>query len=576
MIQRVAQEFDVIVVGAGAAGMTSAITAKLLGLDVLLVEKEPQFGGTTARSGGWLWIPNSPQARAAGVEDDIEKVQRYLRNCVGDHYDTPRIEAYLRHGPEMVQFLEDNTAVRFHLGRDFPDYHPQVDGGLDGGRCIGIDEMSGHDLGEWLPLLAPPLRTLSFLGMVIGSGTELKHFFNVTRSLSSAYHASRRMLSHAFDLVRHGRSMRLVHGGALAGRLGKSVKDLGIPLWLSTSAVGIVATNGAVTGLDLKGKDGSFRVQARRAVVLAAGGFPHDTDRRRDLFPENPTGAEHWTLAPRGNTGDGIRLGESVGGTLRALPNNAAWAPVSKVPNSDGTEDLYPHFVDRGKPGIIAVLRNGRRFVNEGDSYHDVVRAMMANPETPGCVRAYLICDHTALRRYGLGVVKPYPVPFRQHLRTGYLTEGKTLEELASRLEIDVEGLKATCEEFSRHAKLGVDPLFHRGSNSYNRFQGNLAHFPNPCLAPLAIAPFYGVRLLPGSLGTFAGLETDEFGRALDTERRVIQGLYAVGNDMASVFGGDYPGGGITLGPAMTFGFVAGKHLAQFSMPAVVSHTPDA
>jgi succinate dehydrogenase/fumarate reductase flavoprotein subunit len=303
-------------------------------------------------------------------------------------------------------------------------------------------------------------------------------------------------------------------------------------------------------------------VRARRGVVLAAGGFPHDLARRRALFRHAPSGAEHWSPAPPGNTGDGLRLGEAVGAAVEdRYPNAAAWVPVSLVPLPDGTFGTFPHFVDRSKPGVIAVTRNGKRFVNEADSYHDFVQAMVRATEGEEHA-AWFICDHTAQRRYGLGYAKPFPLPLQPYLGSGYLKRGRTLEALAAQAGIDAAGLARTVAEYNGPAASGEDPAFGRGSTAYNRSLGDPAVQPNPCVAPLAKAPFYAVKVVPGDLGTFAGLRGDRHARVLDAEGRPIPGLYAAGNDLASIMGGNYPGGGITLGPAMTFGYIAAQHMA--------------
>lgn len=555
-------EFDVVVIGSGAAGLTAALTAHSAGLSVLVLEKEKVFGGTTARSGGWLWIPLSPQAVAAGVSDSAEEVKRYLRACAGERYDEQRVDAYLAKGPEMVRFVESTTPVRFELGHDFPDYHPQLPGGLDQGRSIVAKQMSAHEMGSQLALLALPLKELSFLGMVIGSGTELKHFFKVTQSLRSAAIAARRLLGHSMDMLRHGRGMRLVNGNALAAGLGKAVLDRGIPLWLGSGAEALQLEAGRVTGVTTTREGQPLAIRARRAVVLATGGFGQDAELRRRHFPHTPTGREHRSLASSGNTGDGIRLGMRAGAAFEELPSAAAWVPVSRVPYRDAGEGLYPHFVDRGKPGVIAVRSDGQRFVNEGNSYHDFVSGLFKATPPGAPVRAFFIADHPTVRRYGLGVAKPFPVPLTPYLNSGYLKRAGSIEALAHIIGVDPRGLCAGIQDFNRHAARGADPVFGRGSTAYNRFQGDATR-PHPSLAPVAVAPFYAVEVLPGSLGTYSGLRTDEYARVLDASGHCIDGLYAAGNDMASIMGGDYPGGGTTIGPAMTFGYIAGRHIAQ-------------
>ncbi|GAA0577985.1 FAD-dependent oxidoreductase [Craurococcus roseus] len=555
-------ECDALVIGTGAGGFSAAVTARKLGLDVLLVEKEAVYGGTTARSGGWLWIPCSPPARREGVRDSIEAARTYLRHEAGNHFDAERVGAFLHHGPEMVEFFERETAVRFVLGPAFADYHPDAPGGTPGGRSICAEPFDARELGPEKDRLRPPLREITFLGMMIGTGKELVHFFNATRSVESAAVVARLLARHGRDVALHGRSMRLTNGNALVGRLAKSAFDLGIPLWTSAPVRELLVEDGAVRGALVEREGRTVRVRARRGVVLAAGGFPQDAARRRALFRHAPTGAEHWSPAPPGNTGDGLRLGEAAGAAVEdRYPNAAAWVPVSLVPRPDGTTGTFPHFVDRAKPGVIAVTAAGTRFVNEADSYHDFIQAMVAATEGREHA-AWLLCDHATLRRYGLGFAKPFPLPLAPYLRSGYLLRGRTLAELASKAGIDAAALERTVAGFNGPARRGEDPAFGRGRTAYNRSLGDPLVKPNPCVAPLERAPFYAVKVVPGDLGTFAGLRGDAHARVLDREGRPIPGLYAAGNDLASVMGGNYPGGGITLGPAMTFGYIAARHMA--------------
>ena len=564
---------DLLVIGSGAGGMSAAVTARLHGLDVLVVEKEPVYGGTTARSGGWLWIPGNPHAVREGIADSAETARTYLQHEAGNHFDAERVDAFLENGPRMVEFFERNTAVKFVLGPQFSDYHPDAPGGLPGGRSICAEPFDGRELGDAIANLRPPLREITFVGMMIGSGKELLHFFNVTRSIVSAGYVACLLLRYCCDLLLHGRAMRLTNGNALAARLAKSAFDLGIPIWLSSPARELLREGDAVVGALVETKNGPVRVRARRGVVLAAGGFPHDIVRRKALFPHAPTGAEHWSPAPEGNTGDGLRLGESAGGVIAAeLPNAAAWVPVSRVPHADGTTGVFPHFIDRAKPGVIATTRAGVRFVNEANSYHDFCQALVkASRGLSGEICAFLICDHPTIRRYGLGFVKPFPVPLTHHLRSGYLVRGRTIAGLARKAGIDPDALERTVAEYNRHAKEGQDPQFGKGSTAYNRYLGDPAVTPNPCVAPIVRGPFYALKVVIGDLGTFAGLKTDRHARVLDANGRPIPGLYAAGNDMASIMGGNYPGGGITLGPAMTFGYIAGRHAAGASTPSADS-----
>jgi len=553
---------DTLVVGSGAGGLAAAVTARLGGLDVIVVEKEPLFGGASARSGGWLWIPCNPHAREAGIADSPAEARRYLQHEAANHFDGERVDAFLANGPEMVSFFEKNTAVKFVLGPAFSDYHPDAPGAKPGGRSIVAEPFDGRELGVEIKRLRPPLPEITFIGMMIGSGKELLHFFNVTRSVKSAGYVGMLLARYARDLALHGRAMRLTNGNALIGRLAKSALDLGIPIRTSSGLRDLIVRDGRVIGGIVDTPEGPVEIHARRGVVLASGGFPRNAERRKALYPHAPTGEEHYSPAPPGNTGDGLGLAERVGAAVVTdYPNPAAWAPVSRVPRRDGSIGLFPHFIDRAKPGVIAVTPAGRRFVNEANSYHDFMQGLFRATPKGAEVRALLITDHPTLRRYGLGFVKPFPVPLTPVLANGYLKKGRTLRDLAIATGIDPEAFEATIRDFNETARRGEDPAFGRGSTAYNRYLGDPDVKPNPCVAPIETGPFYAVEVVPGELGTFAGIRCDADARVLDESGAPIPGLYAAGNDAASIMGGNYPGGGITLGPAMTFGYIAARHM---------------
>ena len=559
-----AYECDVLVVGSGTSGMAAAITAAHRGLSVLIAEKEPRFGGTTARSGGWLWIPGTSLARAWGIVEAPDAARTYLRHEAGNSFDAARVDAFLAAGPEAVDFFTSQTAVRFDMPLTFPDYHAEAPGGTQGGRSMVARPFDGRELGDHIQSLGAPLPELTVFGMMLGSGKEIIHFMRATKSATSALYVIKRLSRHFWDVARYGRGMMLTNGNALAGRLAKSAFDLDIPLWLSSPVRELLVENGAVRGAIIQRENGEVRVRASRGVVLACGGFPHDPARRRTMFPHAPTGAEHYSPGPAGNTGDGLRMAEVVGGCVEdTLPNAAAWVPVSVTTRKDGSSGVMPHFIDRAKPGVIAVMRDGRRFANEGNSYHDFVQEMVKAAKPGEEIAAFLVCDHRTLRKYGLGCVPPFPMPLRHHLKTGYLKRGASLAELAQTAGIDIANFETTVAEFNAQAKGGLDPQFGKGTRAYNRYQGDALHGLNPCVAPIEHGPFYAIKMVVGDLGTYAGIRTDEHARALDASGRPIEGLYAAGNDMASIMGGNYPGAGITLGPALTFGYIAGRHIAS-------------
>ena len=558
------ETYDVLVVGSGAGGMASALTAVKHGLNVLVVEKQPVFGGSTALSGGWLWVPCNPLAKRAGIADSLEDARRYVQIEAGNHFDGRRIDAFLKNGPDMVDFFERETSVRFTLGAAFPDYHAETPGASLGGRPICAEPYDARELGERAAQLAPPIRGMTFVGLMFGSGPDMRHFLNALRSFTSFWYTAKRLLRYGRDLVTHGRNMKLFNGAALVARLHKSAADVGIPVWLNSPVKKLIVENGRVLGALVEREGKLVRISTKRGVVLATGGFPNDFERRKQVFPHAPSESEHITMAPEGNTGDGLRLVEEIGGkTDMTYPNTGSWVPASMVPLSGGRSTKIFHVMDRGKPGFIAVRSDGRRFTSEGASYHDFTATMVNNKAAGDRQDTFLVADHRAIRTYGLGFAKPFPVPLMPYLLSGYLTRGKTIEELAKKTGIDAHALADTISNFNKHARDGHDPEFHKGEKAYERFQGDPLHGPNPCVGPLDQPPYYAVKLVPGDIGTFGGIMTDEFARVIGSDNQAVLGLYAVGNDMASVFGGAYPGGGATLGPAMTFGYIAGRHLAN-------------
>lgn len=555
---------DVLIIGSGAAGLATAVRAAWHGLRVIVIEKEAVFGGATAWSGGWLWIPRNPLAREAGIDEDPQAPKTYLRNELGECYDESRVDAFLDAGPAMVEFFHRNTALQFLPGNAVPDFHGNIDGAGTGGRSVTAAPFNGRELGPMIDQLRPPLKEMSFWGMGIASGQDLGHFLKFLRSVPSTWHVCKRMTRHLLDLALHRRGMLLVNGNALVARLARSALDLSVELQLSTTVETLVQDkDGRVTGAMVATAEGRREIHARAGVVLACGGFPHDKMRIKQLFAHAPTGAEHYSAAPKTNTGDGIRLGETAGGQLEdGYPAAGAWAPVSLVQRKSGETAHFPHLMERAKPGLIAVTRNGKRFVNEADSYHDFVQAMLDACPAGEPVEAWLVCDHRFLRRYGLGNIKPFPLPFGSHLRNGYLKRGNSPAALALACGLDAAGLQQTLDNYNRHARNGQDPEFGRGDTAYNRIQGDADQHPNPCVAPIDQAALYAVQVRPGSLGTFAGLKTDAVARVLNGDGDPVSGLYAVGTDMASIMGGHYPAGGINLGPAMTFGYIAANHIA--------------
>ena len=555
---------DLLVVGSGAAGLAAAVTAAQLGLTVMVVEKEALIGGTTAWSGGWMWVPRNPLARAAGIDEDIEGPLAYLRHELGERFDETRARAYLEAAPRMVEFFHARTALQFIDGNAMPDFHGHSPAAGLGGRSVCAAAFDGRRLGRHRGQLKSPLPETTLWGMGIASGAELRHFLNALRTPASFAYVTRRVLAHWRDLLLHRQSQRLVNGHALAGALAASALEAGVEIRTGCTARRLLRDGARVRGAVVDGPQGPLRITARRGVVLASGGFAHDPERKKALLPHAPSGTEHWSAAAWGSTGDGLRMGETAGGVVDTQQTSAAaLAPVSLVPRRDGTVAHFPHLIERAKPGLIAVRADGRRFTNEADSYYDFVQGLLAATPSGGPVEAWLVCDHAFLRHYGLGAVKPAPLPLGRWLANGYLRRGRTLAALAQACGIDAAGLQATVQRYNAMARTGRDEDFAKGETPYNRVQGDAAAgHANACMAALRRGPFYAVRVVPGSLGTFAGLKADARARVLDASGQPIPGLYAAGNDMNSVMGGRYPSGGITLGPAMTFGYLAARDAA--------------
>jgi succinate dehydrogenase/fumarate reductase flavoprotein subunit len=556
-------ECDVLVAGSGAAGLTAAFTAADSGLDVIVAEKEPVFGGTTAYSAGVIWIPGNSLARQAGLKDSPEDALTYMKEEAGEFFDEPKARAFVENAPRMLDHMLARSHVRYQLIPNWADYHPLRPGASSGGRSLLPEPFDGRRLGQRFRELRVPITTMMLFGGMSVSRSDIPHLFNATRSLRSGVHVLCMLARYARDRLSWPRGTAIANGNALVARLALSLFEKGVPLWTGSPLVRLIEQDGRVSG-GLVRRDGrTVEVVARKGVILASGGFPRNDAWRRERYPHVAQGKNHVSLAPPGNTGDGAQLAQAHGaGFSKGGSNPAAWTPVSNLPNGDGTFTPYPHFIDRCKPGFIAVDRRGQRFANEADSYHDFVPAMVKACANDARVEAFLICDHATIRRYGMGVVPPFPMPITRYVDRGYLIRGDTLAGLASQLGIEPAALDSTVKRYNGFARDGKDLDFGKGSNVYNHFGGDPSRKPNPNLAPIERGPFYAVRLEPSDLGTFQGLQTDEHARVLRaTDGTPIQGLYAVGNDMASVMGGAYPGAGITIGPAMTFAYIAARHL---------------
>ncbi len=549
------EAFDIIVVGSGVAGLTAACVAAAEGRRVLLVEAAPLVGGTSAISGGMVWIPaDNPE-----TGDTVAAARLYLEETTPEPSD-PRIrEAFLARAAEAVAYLAGRTQVKLRPVSVYPDYYPDLPGGTKGGRVLEAVPFDGLSLGRDFALLRPPLPEFTLFGGMMVSRADIPHFRKVFRNARSTLRVVGLIGSYALQRLRAPRGATLYLGNALTGRLLKSARDLGVSLRVSTRVEELLVEGGRVSGVVLRSDDGAVSEVRARAIILATGGFSHDHDLRARHLPQ--AAGKVSATVPSGAVA-GARLAEKVGaGIAEETENRAFWVPGSVFKREDGTQGVFPHTVtDRGKPGLIAVDGQGERFVNEALSYHEFVLAMLRSPNR--AIPAYLVCDAPFLWKYGLGRIKPFTTSLARDLRDGYLHRGQTIEDLAVSLGVPRENLAATVAAYNVHALRGEDPHFGKGSDSYQRHVGDGEHKPNPCVAPIVKPPFYAIAVYPADLGTAAGLKTDERARVLDAQGAPVHGLYACGNDMNSVMGGAYPGPGITLGPALTFGYVAGRDAA--------------
>ena len=553
-------DVDVAVFGSGAGGMAAALVAASAGLHVALYEKTALVGGTTANSGGGVWMPANVLARQAGIDDSIGKARRYLKHELGPHFRADLVDAYLGTIDEALDYYATRSEVRFQLS-NIPDYHAEHDGGVAAGRTLFPLPFDGRRLGPDFALLRPPWKRFTVLGGMMIGRREIPALLAPFSSFATFRTVAAMVGRHALDRLRYPRGTNLLLGNALAARLLYSLRRQNVAIRVEAALASLVCKNDEVIGAIVRTPSGTLRVKARRGVVLATGGFPHGATWRDTLASSFP-----FTHSPacEANSGDALEAATRAGAVVdRDLASPAFWTPASLVAELDGGMTVFPYgHLDRGKPGAIIVNARGCRFVNEADSYHDVVLAMYAGPDREANLRSHLVRDAHFLRTYGLGAVRPRWPVLKRFVRDGYLVEAGTIAGLARAIGVDPATLERTIAEHNRDAAAGED-AFGKGDSIFNRYNGDPACKPNPCLRPIARPPYYALRLHPAALGTSVGLRTDGDARALREDGSPVGGLYACGNDMASVMRGYYPAAGITLGPALVFGYRAGRHLAQ-------------
>lgn len=547
--------YDVVIIGAGAAGMSAALFAAIAGARTLLVEKTAFVGGTSALSAGSIWIPNTEHASRIGASDSAANVERYLQQIIGNQADASLRKSFLEAGPKAVKLLEDHSEVKLRAYSRHPDYRSELEGGAVAGRALEPLPFDGRLLGATFQLIRPPLPEFTLLDGMMVDRTDIGHLLSATRSLKSLLHSAQLLARYAADRLRHRRGTRLVMGNALVGRLLHSLVLRDVDILTETSLGKIVRNpDGAVTGATLVCDRTSRDVSITGGLILAGGGFNRHPQRRRTAVGINP----EWSSVQPASNGDVQDRALEIGARISDRDLSAAfWAPASIRLRADGSTAVFPHFVlDRGKPGTVVVDSNGHRFVNEAISYHQFGLEMLAQGKS--AIPAFLIADAAALRKYGLGMVRPGGWGTKAAVADGYLTKANTIEELAQALNIEQPNLRDTIDNMNCFAHTGRDLQFNRGSTVYQNHNGDpSAGGANPNLGPIRVAPFYALRLYPSDIGMSAGLVTDPVGRVLDCGNEPIAGLYACGNDMQSIMGGTYPGPGITLGPAIAFAYLA-------------------
>jgi succinate dehydrogenase/fumarate reductase flavoprotein subunit len=554
------QQFDLIVLGGGAGGMATALVAALEGLKTLVIERTDKVGGTAATSAGTIWIPGNRQSIEAGWPDAPSAAARYLDRLIGAPDTEGMRAAYLATGPDMVDYLHSKSEVRFNPSGKHPDYN-DMEGAAVYGRTLYPQLFDGRRLGEDFVRVRPPVPEFLIFGGMMAGKEDVPRLINRFRSPGNFLHATKLLLRYLKDRISYPRGTRLVMGNALVARLFFSLKKNSVPVMFESEVKELIRDGVEVTGVVVQSREKSLRLRAKRGVVIATGGYGHNPTLREQLMPA-PT-PKH-TMACFGNTGGGIELALRHGAHVDREANSPGgfWVPVSVTRRPDGSRGLFPHLLlDRAKPGLIAVNSLAQRFVNEGSSYHDFVQGMYEANKKASSIPAYLICEAGFIEKYGLGSIYPGTKDLKRYVESGYVVVARTIEELARMLKLDAKSLSATVLRYNQLARNGKDLDFGKGDTELNRFNGD-PEAQHPCLAPIEKGPFVALEVWPAEIATSAGLRTNTDAQVLDSQNRVIEGLYAVGNDMASVMAGTYPGPGTTLGPALTFGYRAAMHAA--------------
>ena len=566
MSQQFDEIFDVLVVGSGCGGLTAALTADIANpAKVLVIEKSHLIGGTSATSGGVIWIPDNHLGKEKGAEDSISEAKEYLKATIpADEFNEPLIDTYLDQGPKMVKFMEDNTDARYTSLEHYPDYFQDAPGVKLGNRALEPLPVSADILGDDVDNLHPSGPQTIVFGRY-GVNFEESHAFT-TQSPGWFRLFAKIFLTYWLDLswrIKRKRSRRLAFGAASVTRLLSSIKKRNIPIWRSSALKEFVVKDNKVIGAIIEKEGRLIKVQARRGVIVASGGFGQNQEMREKYLPK-PTNSD-WGCEPKTNTGDPIKAAEAIGAQLKFM-DKAWWVTTVKAPNEE-----FPRLseIEKSLPGNYTVNKSGKRFANESQNYLTFMLEVLEKEKLgESCAPMYMIFDANHRRNYPVGPLMPgkfFPdilvkIVHRDWFGSDFLTSASTIEELAAKTGIDADALQSTIKQVNNFSTTGKDLDFQRGDNERDRFSGDPSLL-NPCLGPVDTAPFYAMRIDPGEFATCGGMTINEHGQVLDNDNQAIAGLYATGNCTPALLT-TYPGPGATIGPAMTFGFIAAKHIS--------------
>jgi 3-oxosteroid 1-dehydrogenase len=551
----VEETFDFVVIGSGGGAMAAAMVMRSLGKSVVILEKTDLVGGTTARSGGVLWIPNNRFMGQAGIADSAEKANTYLDAVIGDDPTalgaTPaRRRAYVDQSAKMLEFLI-SQGLKFRRIPSWPDYYDELPGSSVPGRCVVSQLFDINQLGEWKSKLRP---TFVDAPANIDEGMLAPW----VKKSNAARWALLKIVGRTIAGKITGKHLATA-GNALQGQMLHAVLKAGADVRTEFAVKEIVVTNERVTGV-IATKDGADRkINAALGVLINAGGFAHNQKMRDQHMPGTSAA---WTSAAPGDTGEMIEEAVRLGAATAQM--DAAVNAQIAVPPGPPTPIKAVMQGDAAKPHTIVVDQSGVRYMNETGSYVDFCLSMLERNKTTPAAPSWLVIDSQFTSKYSL-LGKVGPEKLEPLVQAGFLKRADTLDALAAQCGMDAAKLKASVERFNGFARAGKDDDFHRGANAYQQWQGDPYHLPSKSLGTVEQGPFYAVQLFPGDVSTYGGVVTDEYARVLRADGAPIEGLYATGVSTASALGRREPAAGGSVGPSFVFGYVAAKHAANAS-----------